>query len=54
MLAGNGMFETKTGGMQRQPADGRNIVLVAVHWVMHHRVFFLSQMHTYLISSTGV
>ena len=40
--------------MQSQPVDGRNIVLVAIHRVVDHRMFFLAQVDPDLIAAAGV
>ena len=48
------MREAEAEGMQSQTAYGGNVVLIAIHGVVHHRVFFLPQVHSDLVSAAGV
>ena len=37
------MVEPQSEGMERQPVDRRDIVFVAIHWVVYYGMFFLPQ-----------
>ncbi len=54
VLAGNGVAEAETEGVETEAADGGDVVLVAIHGVVDHGMLDVAQVDTYLIAAAGI